>query len=198
LKHIVKQLQPLAVDTTDLIFDPANARGHSPRNLEAIKNSLQAFGQRTPIVAQVNDKGTKIVRKGNGTLEAARQLVEDGFEEWKTMAVVFVEEDNVSATGYAIADNRTGDLSFWNDNLSVLLTELSDENEAIFAATGFDDTFFEATEDDDDVFSLEDLEDDTDDGIRGEVKIKCRFEDLEDVRELIEQSLAHFEDLEVK
>jgi len=48
---------------TTLHLDPANARLHSPRNLEAIKSSLHRFGQQKPIVIDARN----IVRAGNGS-----------------------------------------------------------------------------------------------------------------------------------
>ena len=62
------QLERVAIDA--LTVDPANVRGHSGRNLEAIAASLRAFGQQRPIV--VDRDG--VVIAGNGTLLAARQL----------------------------------------------------------------------------------------------------------------------------
>ena len=53
-------------------FDPANARKHSERNLDAIKGSLAKFGQRKPIVV---DRRGRILA-GNGTIRrrASHQL----------------------------------------------------------------------------------------------------------------------------
>jgi len=69
--HIAEQLQPLAVRVSDLTLDPANARRHPTRNLEAIKASLRFYGQRKPLV--VRREGL-VVEAGNGTLEAAKLL----------------------------------------------------------------------------------------------------------------------------
>jgi hypothetical protein len=135
--HVVEGLWPIVVDTSDLVFDPVNARSHSERNLSSIKASLKTFKQRTPIVVQKTQSGQHIVRKGNGTLMCARQMVEAGDERWKSLACVVVEEDNTTATGYAIADNRTAELAEWNDNLGALLKEISKDEPDLFAATGF-------------------------------------------------------------
>jgi ParB-like chromosome segregation protein Spo0J len=93
------------VSIDSLSADPANARIHSGRNLDAIKASLQRFGQQKPIV--VDAKG--IVRAGNGTLAAAKLL------GWKTIDIVRTELAGGEATAYAIADNRTSDLSEWDE-----------------------------------------------------------------------------------
>ena len=98
--------------------DPANARSHGRRNLEAILNSLRAFGQQKPIV--VDARG--IVIAGNGTLEAAKRL------GWTEIAIVRTELDPGQATAFGIADNRTGELAEWNDEvLRSLLDTMDDE-----------------------------------------------------------------------
>ena len=138
--HIVEPLRAMAVDLRDLIHDPANARTHDRRNLDAIKASLRAYGQRTPIVVQVTPDGRRIIRKGNGTTQAARELAESGDPRWWMIAAVEVREDNLSATGYAIADNRTAELAAWDDEvLAKLLDEIAREDEEVLASTGFSD-----------------------------------------------------------
>lgn len=113
LEHINESLRSLAVDVEELSFDPRNARKHPQRNLDAIKASLEAFGQQKPIVITTDG----MVVAGNGLLEAARQL------GWKHVAAVRVDKEH--ATAYGIADNRTGELSAWDDDmLRSLLTEL--------------------------------------------------------------------------
>jgi len=88
----------------DLAFDPANARRHSVKNLDAIKGSLAKFGQQKPIV--VDGKG--VVVAGNGTLEAARSL------GWPKIAVVRTELTGADAIAFALADNRTAELAEWD------------------------------------------------------------------------------------
>ncbi len=92
------------LDISALVADPANVRTHSQRNLEAIKASLQRFGQQKPIVVD----GDNVVRAGNGTLEAARQL------GWETINAVRSDLAGVEMTAYAIADNRTAELADWD------------------------------------------------------------------------------------
>lgn len=104
-------MRPIA----DLTPDPGNVREHSPRNVEAIKASLQRFGQQKPIVVDENG----VVRAGNGTLEAAKAL------GWKELAVVISDLDSVNLAAYAIADNRTAELAQWNlEGLATLMREL--------------------------------------------------------------------------
>ena len=119
LHHIAEQLQPLAVRVSDLTPDPANARRHPSRNLEAIKASLRLYGQRKPLVVR---RHGLVVEAGNGTLEAAKAL------GWTHIAAVLVDDDPITATGFSIADNRTAELAVWDEEaLSRLLTELQAE-----------------------------------------------------------------------
>src|SRR3990167_846566 len=116
LGHLAEQLRDLAVPIASLSLDPANARLHPERNLNAIQASLRAYGQRKPLVVR---RAGMIVTAGNGTLEAARAL------GWTHVAAVVVDDDALTATGYSIADNRTAELAEWDDEaLARLLGEL--------------------------------------------------------------------------
>jgi ParB-like chromosome segregation protein Spo0J len=106
------------IKITELSLDPSNVRKHSRRNLDAIKASLRKFGQQKPIV--VDAKG--IVLAGNGTLTAAQEL------GWTEIQIVRTELAGVSATAFAIADNRTAELAEWEeDKLNAVLKSLQDE-----------------------------------------------------------------------
>lgn len=94
-------MQIETVKVSSLIPDPANVRKHPEKNLLAIKGSLARFGQQKPIV--VNHKN--IVVAGNGTLEAAKSL------GWTEIKIVRSDLSGSMATAFAIADNRTTDLS---------------------------------------------------------------------------------------
>lgn len=96
------QIESVAI--ADLVFDPANARKHEAKNLDAIKGSLARFGQQKPIV--VGKKG--VIIAGNGTLAAARSL------GWDKIDVVYTELTGTDATAFAIADNRTSELAEWD------------------------------------------------------------------------------------
>lgn len=88
----------------DLSSDPANARRHDERSLEAIKASLRRFGQQKPIVVDA----AGVVVAGNGTLEAARAM------GWTHVAAVRSDLAGVDRTAYAIADNRSAEFSAWD------------------------------------------------------------------------------------
>lgn len=108
--------------------DPANVRLHDERNLDAIKGSLARFGQQKPIV--VGQDG--VIRAGNGTYAAARAL------GWEEIEVVRTSLEGMEAAAFSIADNRTSDLSAFDDTaLARVLAELLDED--ALEGVGFDD-----------------------------------------------------------
>jgi len=118
------------VKIKELANDPANVRQHDERNLDAIKASLQRFGQQKPIV--VDSKG--IVVAGNGTLLAAKSL------GWKDIEIVRTELEGANAIAYAVADNRTSELAVWDDDaLARTLEALKNDDSIEQLVTGFTD-----------------------------------------------------------
>jgi len=118
----------LSVKVSDLTLDPNNARKHGEKDLAAIVASLEQFGQQTPIVVTSDN----IVIKGNGTLMAAMKL------GWTHVEAIRTNLTGEQITAYAIADNRTSDLSeFDNEKLLELLQGLDDQ--ALIDACGFDE-----------------------------------------------------------
>jgi hypothetical protein len=121
-------MQVEEVPVADLHEDPANARRHPERNVTAIRASLARFGQQTPIVVDASN----VVRKGNGTLVAARAL------GWETIRVVRTPLAGVDAAAYAIGDNRTSELAEWDDDaLAATLEAIRSEPDFPLDATGF-------------------------------------------------------------
>ena len=116
-------MKTLKMSLSDIKLDDRNARTHDARNLKTIANSLDRFGQQKPIVID----GDGVVIAGNGTVEAARSL------GWEKIQVVKTDLTGTDARAFAIADNRTSDLSDWHYN--TLIEELgileSDMQEAI-------------------------------------------------------------------
>jgi hypothetical protein len=76
---------------------PGNARRG---DVNAIANSLTAFGQRSKIIVQ---RSTNFIVKGNHTWKAAKQL------GWTHVDVEFQDFDDVQARAYMLADNATSD-----------------------------------------------------------------------------------------
>jgi DNA modification methylase len=101
----------IADDLTTLAY-PIEKLKHldgNPRkgNVEAVKKSYKKFGQRKPIVATKDGE----VISGNHQLAAAREL------GWNKIAVVFTDDDELTAKAFALADNRTADLGTYDDDL---------------------------------------------------------------------------------
>jgi hypothetical protein len=114
----------------ELTFDPGNARAHNKPNLDAIRASLETFGQRKPIVLDSNG----VVVAGNGTLQAAIAL---GWSEIETVSVPADWNEN-QIRAFAIADNRTAELAEWNqDVLALQIMELQEMDFPI-AELGFE------------------------------------------------------------
>jgi len=114
-------------DVASLSCDPANARTHSEANLDAIRRSLQRFGQQKPIV--VDSAG--VVRAGNGTLEAARSL------GWEELSVVVSDLSGDEMTAFAIADNRSAELAEWDAEVLAATLQALEEAEVPMEDTGF-------------------------------------------------------------
>lgn len=115
LSKIAPGLRSLAMPIAELQFDPANARKHGEKNIEAIKGSLAVYGQRRPVVFR---KTTGVVIAGNGLMQAALAL------GWTHLAALAVDDDAATAAGFAIADNRTAELADWDkDALDKLMRE---------------------------------------------------------------------------
>lgn len=137
---VVEDLESMLVPISEVRPDPANAREHPDKNLQAIADSLNRFGQRTPIVVQVRDEGGDVIRKGNGTWHAAKDIL-----EWTHIAAIFIEESDTTASAYAIADNRTGELAEWDtEALEQTLSDLDVEFD--LAELGFTDDDLEQME----------------------------------------------------
>ena len=103
--NIATDLQQHAVPLDDLQYHPQNAR---LGDVEAIKGSLERFGQIRPIVVQ---RSTDYVVAGNHTLKAVRAL------GWEQIAAVFVDLDDDEAMAYLTADNRLGNLGGYDDKV---------------------------------------------------------------------------------
>lgn len=116
--HQNKPLQIERVLISSLSADPANVRKHDEKNLQAIMGSLRAFGQQKPIVVDMRG----IVLAGNGTLAAAKAI------GWDKIDIVRTDLKGTEAIAYAIADNRSGELADWDDELlGVTLASIADD-----------------------------------------------------------------------
>ena len=98
-------LRSLAVPIEQLNEDPKNANSHTDCGLAAIAESFKRFGQRKPIVVR---REGMIVEAGNGTLASLRAA------GWTHLACIVCDDDEQTATAFALVDNQAGRLSHWN------------------------------------------------------------------------------------
>jgi ParB-like chromosome segregation protein Spo0J len=84
--------------------DPRNPRKHGDRNIVAIRESLQRFGQVLPVVVR---KG--VIVGGNGMVEAMQQL---GWTDCRVVEVDLLSD--VDARMLRIALNRSAELAEWD------------------------------------------------------------------------------------
>jgi len=135
-----KKLNVTRVPLDTFVEDPENARLHTPRNLEAIGGSVKRYGLARSVVSDGDD----VIRAGSGTLKKAKEsgiktaiVVEtDGSE-----LVVVKRRDwtDDEADGYAVADNRAGELAEWNyEALAANLRQQKDTGEDL-KAVGWED-----------------------------------------------------------
>lgn len=128
-EHIHPSLRHLAVPIAELNPDPNNACTHGDANREAIRESMRQFGQDQLLVVQ---KAGMIVRKGNGRLQSAKEL------GWTHVAVLIVDEGDLDAAARAIADNRTSELSKWDNRVLPKLLKAIEKSKAFkLTAIGF-------------------------------------------------------------
>jgi DNA modification methylase len=116
----VPGLQIRRVPIESLHLDPANARSHPQRNLDAIKGSLARFGQAEPLVVL---KRTGRVIGGNGRLVAMKAM------GWTECDIVEVDLSDVEAAALGVALNRTAELAEWDDEaLATIVASLKIED----------------------------------------------------------------------
>lgn len=126
---IVQALHGMRVPIDSVSLDPNNVRKHDEAQLSKLKGALSIYGQVSPIVVQ---KSTNVIRKGNATWQAAKEL------GWTEIAVVYVDMDDTTARAYAIADNRLSELSEWDmEGLSESL-KLLEEADYDLGSLGWD------------------------------------------------------------
>jgi len=112
---------------TSLQSDHKNARRRTDRSSDLIKESLQRYGAARSIVIDEDNR----ILAGNGTIEGAKaagiknvRIIEtDGNEIIAVKRTGLTEDQKV---GLALADNRTADLSEWDQEM---LHQLSEEHD---------------------------------------------------------------------
>lgn len=101
-------LSTVTMNISDLVPDPKNPRTHDQRNLDAIRSSLDTYGQVEPILVQ---KSTNMVIAGNGRMSAMKSL------GWDTVVVALLDVDDKEARELSIALNRSGELAGWDEEI---------------------------------------------------------------------------------
>jgi ParB-like chromosome segregation protein Spo0J len=120
-------------DVSSVAISSLEAYPTNPRrgDIEAVKRSLDAFGQRKPIVVRRSDN---VVIAGNHTLQAAQAL------GWDEIAVVWVDDDDVTSKAFALADNRTAELGDYDEEaLADLINDVGSLNPGLLESSGWDD-----------------------------------------------------------
>lgn len=108
-----------------------NARKHGGEDVEAIAESIRQFGFNDPIgIWGCNN----IVVEGHGRLMAAKKL---GLKKVPCIRLDHLSDEQRKA--YALAHNRSAELSSWNDELVKL--EIESLGDFDFEAMGFDISF---------------------------------------------------------
>jgi ParB/Sulfiredoxin domain len=127
--RVIPDLWPLAVPLETLRPLPGNPRRG---DVKAMQRSLTTYGQRKPVVVNVeSDQPT--VEAGNHTLAAAKAL------KWTHLAIARVRDDPTTETGYALADNRLGELGTFDlDLLADATSRLQAADPALLLAAGYD------------------------------------------------------------
>ena len=167
------------IDIGELHEDPANVRVHPERNISAIKASLARFGQVKPVVIDAQN----IVRAGNGTLRAAREL------GWHHVKCVRTKLTGSEATAYSLVDNRSAETSEWDyEGVSAMLKSLQAEG-ADITTLGWDskevDRLMSMS---DEIGSIDKSESSSNLQPRWDVLVVCATE--QEQRELLERLLA--------
>ena len=138
----------------NLKSDHKNARKRTDRSAELIKESLERYGAARSIVIDEENR----ILAGNGTVEGAKaagiknvRIIEtDGDEIIAIRRTNLTEEEKV---GLALADNRTSDLSEWDQEMLHRLSQDHDlspwfEQEDL-SALGLESPEFDAASEDD-------------------------------------------------
>jgi hypothetical protein len=161
---------------SELHQDPTNPNKRD--EVETLKASLAEFGLDQPLVVQ---KETGRIIKGNHRFMAAQEL------GWEEIDIIEVTDDDLKATRRGLADNRTGELRYFDEYaLQALLKEVGDN------VPGFDTDFLEDMGNKLNPPDLDDLEKEfgepSPDDFWPVIRIKIPPELMERWNDLVEQS----------
>ncbi len=124
--HEKPQIEWVPIDS--VMLNPANPRLNEGA-VAPVMASIARFGFRQPLVV---NRCTRLIEAGNTRWKAGKQLA------LTEVPVLWVDDDDLTATSYAIADNRTAEFAEWDEpSLAALLQQLAAEDE--LAASGFNE-----------------------------------------------------------
>lgn len=108
-----------------------NARVHTPEDINAIEESIKAFGFNDPVGVWGS---RNIVVEGHGRLAAARNL---GMETVPCIRLDWMTDEERRA--YALAHNRTAELSGWDyETVEEELRSIQDYDMSVFGFEGYE------------------------------------------------------------
>lgn len=122
------------VPIESLKLDEKNPRFHGERNMDAIKKSLEGFGQAEPLIVQ---KSTSRVIGGNGRLMAMRSI------GWTECDIVELDVNDLVATALAVALNKTAELAEWDRGFLGESLKLLSDQKFDLSITGFEPKEFQ-------------------------------------------------------
>ena len=147
-----------------IVPDPSNPRKHSPEQIRAIANSIEAFGFNAPILGRQREPD----RSGARPIWRRRSCF--GLAEAPVIRLEHLSEQQAKA--YMLADNKLTDRSSWDDRkVAIVLKELSD----IALDFEIEATGFEAPEIDLRIQSLEPPDESTDSADEFEAPMVRRY-----------------------
>jgi DNA modification methylase len=117
------------VKRTSLTPNPANARKHSPSQIERLARSIDRFDFVEPIIA--DEDGLIVAGHGRWLAAEAR-----GVHEVPVIRKRFMSEADRRA--YAVASNRLAEMSEWDEELLAAELEFLFEQDYDLGVTGFD------------------------------------------------------------
>lgn len=165
------------MEVKSMSIDDIKPYENNPRNnddaVDAVANSINKFGWQQPIVVDIGG----VIIAGHTRYKAAQKL---GLKTVPVVVAKDLSEEQVKA--YRLADNKSGELATWDDEL--LEDELVGIDDIDMADFGFDDSDKEIN-DEADVDSL-DLSDNVEE--KFELKVECQDEkSLEDLYDRLQK-----------
>lgn len=124
--YIANDLRSLAFPVASLKLLPGNPRRG---DVDAVARSYERFGQRKPIVARRSDM---TVIAGNHQLQAAQRL------GWTHVAVVWTDDDDLTAKAFALADNHVSDLGGYDEQMLAEYLKAVSADALLLEATGYE------------------------------------------------------------